>query len=69
MNQTQTAWVYAQLKRGKTLTAVQAYEGCGVMRLAAIIYALREKGHPILTTTQRNGKTSWASYRLARSKK
>ena len=69
MKQTQTAWVYAQLKRGKVLTAVSAYEGFGIMRLAAVIHELRGKGHDITTTEKRKGSVAWAEYRMKKGSK
>lgn len=67
--QTQKAWVFAQLKKGKTITALDAFNGCGAMRLAALIYDLRNEGHPITTETVYSDTKHWAKYRLARSKK
>lgn len=67
-NQSQKAWVYAQLKKGKRLTPIQAFDGCGTMRLAALIYDFREEGHPITTTKKFGNGKQWAEYRLARSK-
>lgn len=64
MNSSQKAWVFAQLKKGKKLTAVAAYEGCGAMRLAAIIFDLREKGYPIATTTKHGNGKKWAEYSM-----
>ena len=66
---TQKAWVYAQLKRGKKLTAVAAYEGCGAMRLASIIFELREAGEVIVSDKKRNGAKSWAEYSMPRGKR
>lgn len=64
---TQIAWVYAQLKKGRTLTPIQAMDGCGTMRLAAIIYQLRERGVNIRTTQQKtkNGN-GYASYKMVK---
>lgn len=61
---TQKDWVMSQLKRGKKLTAVAAYEGCGAMRLAAIIYELRCSGIPIVSTLKRSSDKSWSEYTL-----
>ena len=68
--QTQRAWVYAQLKKGRTLTPIMAMDGCGTMRLAAIIYDLRERGLNIRTTKlkSKNGSV-YASYSMAKGKK
>ena len=68
--QTQIAWVYAQLKKGRSITPIMALDGCGTMRLAAIIYDLRERGLNIRTTKlkSKNGAV-YASYSLAKGKK
>lgn len=69
MKTTQIAWVYAQLKKGRTLTPITAMEGCGTMRLAAIIYNLREKGVNIRTTQQKTRTGSgYASYKMVKGK-
>ena len=67
--QTQIAWVYAQLKKGRTVTPLQALDGCGTIRLAAIIHDLRESGVNILTiraTTKTGNK--YASYKMVKPK-
>lgn len=46
---TKTQQVLKALKEGRRLTALNAQELCGTMRLASIIHALRKKGHPIVT--------------------
>ena len=68
--QTQRAWVYAQLKKGRSITPIMALDGCGTMRLAAIIYDLRERGLNIRTTKlkSKNGAV-YASYSMAKGKK
>lgn len=68
--QTQRAWVYAQLKKGRSITPIMALDGCGTMRLAAIIYDLRERGLNIRTAKlkSKNGAV-YASYSLAKGKK
>jgi hypothetical protein len=53
------------LIKGKTITALQALNKWGCMRLSARINELRNDGLPILTDTiTKNGKT-FARYRLA----
>ena len=53
------------LLKGKTITALQALNKWGCMRLSARINELRNDGFPILTDTiTKNGKT-FARYRLA----
>ena len=68
--QTQIAWVYAQLKKGRTLTPILAMDGCGTMRLAAIIHELRSRGEKILTipAKTKSGK-KYATYKLVKGKK
>ena len=66
---TQISWVYARLKKGRTLTPIQAMDGCGTMRLAAIIYQLRERGVNIRTTQQKTRTGSgYASYKMVKGK-
>jgi uncharacterized metal-binding protein len=66
----QIAWVYAQLKKGRTLTPILAMDGCGTMRLAAIIHTLRERGVNIRTTPMKskNGAT-YAAYKMVKGTK
>ena len=68
--QTQIAWVYAQLKKGRTLTPILAMDGCGTMRLAAIIHELRSRGEKILTifANTKSGK-KYATYKMVKGSK
>ena len=43
----QETQILAHLKRGRTLTPLNSLNLFGTMRLAARIYALRQKGHDI----------------------
>jgi len=55
----------AWLLKGKTITALQALNKWGCMRLSARINDLRNNGFPILTdSVKQNGKI-FARYRLA----
>ncbi len=68
--QSQTEWVLSELKRGRKLTAKQAMERRGIMRLAARINNLRDNRWWITTdnlkVTNRYGQVCWvAQYRLA----
>ena len=55
----------AWLLKGKTITALQALNKWGCMRLSARINELRNEGFPILTdSVKQNGKV-FARYRLA----
>ena len=58
MNQSQTEWILKRLQEGRTVTAMEALNGCGCFRLAARIKDLREAGHHIVTTDYElpNGK-------------
>lgn len=54
---TQKAIILAELKDGKTVTALEAFKLCGSLRLSSIIYTLRDEGYNITTTmVERNGK-------------
>ena len=67
--QTQRAWVYAQLKKGRILTPILALDGCGTMRLAAIIYDLRARGEKILTIPAKTKSgTKYATYKMVKAK-
>lgn len=54
---TQKAIIHAELKDGKTVTALEAFKLCGSLRLSSIIFILRDEGYNITTTmVERNGK-------------
>jgi hypothetical protein len=56
--------ILAHLKRGATITPLDALEQYGCFRLAAVIHSLRADGHKIKTKKiTRRGKT-FASYNL-----
>jgi hypothetical protein len=57
--------VLAALKRGP-LTPIEALSAYNVMRLAARVAELRERGHAIVTETMHAGKKHYARYRLVR---
>lgn len=64
--------VLRRLKRGP-LTPQQALEQLGVYRLAAVVYRLRDAGHPIVTEIVKvpcrsGGAGRIARYHLQRSK-
>ena len=66
----QIAWVYGQLKKGRTLTPIIAFDGCGTMRLAAIIHTLRGRGEDIKTIPiYRGNGAKYASYKLVKNVK
>ena len=67
--QTQIAWVYAQLKKGRILTPLIAMDGCGTMRLAAIIHTLRQRGNNILTVQKETlHGHRYATYKMVKAK-
>lgn len=68
--QTQIAWVYAQLKKGRVLTPIIAMDGCGTMRLAAIIHELRGRGEQILTIPAKTKSgQKYATYKIVKGNK
>ena len=65
----QINWVRTTLKRGVQLTPMVALNGCGTMRLAAIIHTLRGQGLNILTTIKETADGHrYASYKLVKGK-
>ena len=70
MKYSQKAWILSQLNKGRTLTPIVAFDGCGTMRLAAHIYELRADGYNILTKiVYRKDRTQYATYKLVKGKK
>ncbi len=61
----QNAQILKFLKTGKSLTALQALRNFGVMRLAARIGNLKDKGHDIESKPVKSGGKRVALYRLA----
>ena len=60
---TQTEWILKAMKR-KPITALDAFKGCGCMRLAARICDLRSSGVRIKSeTVKKNGKV-FSAYKL-----
>jgi hypothetical protein len=62
--ETQEKGVLAYLNTGKAITPIQALNLFGCFRLAAVIFRLRDKGLNIETRTIRQGRKSYASYKL-----
>jgi hypothetical protein len=65
----QRALILSHLKRGDTLTPMDALKFWGCMRLAARIEELRDMGHPIQTEWVERGGKRYARYRLVLRKK
>ncbi len=61
---TQTAIILAELKEGKTVTALEAFKLCGSLRLSSIIFNLRERGYNIHTEMVTRNKKRIAEYSL-----
>lgn len=60
----QTKLIEKHLKKGKSITPIEALNLFGCFRLAARIADLRKSGMHIVTSyTERDGKR-WATYRL-----
>ena len=51
---TQTEWVLNKLLVGKSLTPIDALNGCGCFRLAAIVFDLKKAGWNIETLSEKN---------------
>lgn len=63
----QNAEILHYLRKGQSLTAIEALNHFGCLRLAARIKDLRDMGHPIVTDTiTRDGK-QFARYWMARN--
>ena len=61
---TQTQWVKHQLKRGRSLTALDALRGCGCLRLAARVLELKQSGLRIKSKRVARGEKHCAEYSL-----
>jgi hypothetical protein len=60
----QCAMILSALKSGRSLTPADALRDYGCFRLAARIYDLRNAGHDIATTWERDENKRWARYVL-----
>ncbi len=58
--------VKTHLQSGKKITAVQAYEKFGTMRLSGLIYSLKKIGLPIITEMITKNGVTFASYQLVK---
>lgn len=61
---TQKAAVLAYLIDKKKISQLQALRSFGCMRLADVVYKLRNDGHVIRTTWRKQGDARYAVYRL-----
>jgi hypothetical protein len=63
---TQQEKVLAYLKSGRRLTHVKALAEFSVVRLAAVVHALKKQGHDIKTNVKRTfNNTNYTEYYLA----
>lgn len=60
----QTARILNHLKRGHTLTPLEALRKFGTLRLGARVLELRQAGYPIKTKMVRHGDSHVAEYSL-----
>jgi len=63
----QAEWILMTLRK-RPLTALDALEGCGCMRLAARINDLRADGHNIITQTEKQNGKKFAKYHLIKER-
>ena len=63
---THTKRILQHLRRGRSITPLQALREFGCFRLGARIWDLRQDGHRIERDWEENGRKRWAKYRLAR---
>ena len=61
---TQKAAILAHLIEHKKISQLQALRQFGCMRLADVVYKLRNDGHVIRTTWRKQGDARYAVYRL-----
>jgi len=62
---TQKAKIKVRLLRGNTITPIQALNVFGCLRLAAVIFKLRDEGMNIHTIIVKNENKQYAKYVLA----
>ena len=62
----QTHQILRHLKKGRTITALEALEKFGCLRLAARINDLKNDGHSISTAMVARGDKRVARYQLAK---
>ena len=64
----QAEWILMTLRK-RPLTAIDALQGCGCMRLAARINDLRADGHNIITETEKQNGKKFAKYYLIKERR
>jgi hypothetical protein len=63
---TQQEQIQKHLESGKKLTAAQAYEKYGCLRLASRIFNLKKAGLPIITEMVTKNGSTFASYQIVK---
>ena len=63
---TQAEQIQKHLESGKKLTAAQAYEKYGCLRLASRIFNLKKTGLPIITEMVTKNGSTFASYQIVK---
>lgn len=63
---TQQEQIQRHLESGRKLTAAQAYEKFGSMRLASVIFKLKRSGLPIITQMVTKNGSTFASYQIVK---
>ena len=58
--------VLAYLKKGNSITPLEALQMFGTFRLSAIIFNIRALGYEVDTEIVRAGKKHWAKYSLVK---
>lgn len=61
---TQSCQILAHLKRGESITSLEALNLYGSLRLAARVSELRKQGYDIKTKFEARGPKMWAVYKL-----
>ena len=64
MKVSQEQTILSHLKRGKSLTPLEAFNRFGCFRLSARIYDMRCAGYKIISTNKKVGKKHVAEYSL-----
>ena len=69
MSNTQNQLILNYLKKGNSITSLEALQKFNCFRLSARIFNLREDGYNIITKYITNNNTTYAEYRFISSSK
>jgi hypothetical protein len=64
----QNGKILEHLKRGRSITPLEALQRFGCLRLAARVQNLKDEGHVIDREWETDGTKRWAKYRLVKGK-